>query len=157
LKDKYSSIDVSDSCDAEMLNAIRPNTQPSYVAYLEQPITAEELNAVLKSGGPNKASRADGISRELYIRLWDTMNEDMLGVMNQMYIHKSLTRRHQHGIIDSLPKDKGDITPAGYRPITLKNTDYKLVARIMARHLTPVLQEQITSSQYSFRTRQIHT
>ena len=55
LKDKYSSIDVSDNCFAEMLNAIRPNTQPSYAAYLEQSIMAEELCAALKSGGPNKA------------------------------------------------------------------------------------------------------
>ena len=148
LKDKYSSIDVSDNCFAEMLNAIRPNTQPSYAAYLEQPITAEELYDALKSGGPNKAPGSDGISREFYIRLWDTIREDMLVVMNQMYIHKSMTRRQQHGIIVSLPKDKGDITPGGYRPITLMNTDYKLLARIMARHLTPVFEEQLTSSQY---------
>jgi hypothetical protein len=59
LKDKYSFIDVSDSCVAEMLNALRPNTQPSYAAYLEQPITAEELYAALISGGPNKAPGLD--------------------------------------------------------------------------------------------------
>ena len=127
-----------------MLNAIGPNTPPSYAAYLEQPITAEEFYAALKSGGPNKAPWSDGISREFYIRLWDTIRDDMLGVMNQMYIHNCITRRQQHGIIVSLPKDKGGITPAGYRPITLMNTDYKLLARIMARRLTPVLKEQLT-------------
>jgi hypothetical protein len=68
--------------------------------------------------------------------------------MNKMYIHKSVTRHQHHGIIVSLPKDKGDITPTGYRPITLMNTDYKLLTRIMARRLTPVLEEQLTSSQY---------
>ena len=111
-------------------------------------MTAEELYAALKSRGPNKASGLDGISREFYIWLWDTIREDMLGVMNQMYIHKSMSRRQQHDIIVSLPKDKGDITPAGYRPITLLNTDYKILARIMTRRLTPVLEEQLTSNQY---------
>jgi len=72
----------------------------------------------------------------------------MLQVMNQMYINKSTTRRQQHGIIISLPKNNGDITPEGYRPISLLNTDYELLARIMARSLTPVLEEQLTSSQY---------
>jgi hypothetical protein len=111
LKDKYSCIDVSDSCVAEKLNAIRPNTQHPYAAYLEQPITAEELYAALITGGLNKAPGPDGISREPYIRLWDTIREDMLGVMNQMYIHKSMRRRQQHDIIVSLSKDEGDITP----------------------------------------------
>jgi hypothetical protein len=147
LKDKYP-IDVSDSCVAEMLNAIRRNSSPSYAAYLEQPITAEKLYAALKSGRPNKAPGSDGISRELYIQMWDTIREDMLVIMNQMYIHNSMTRRQQHGIAVNLPKDKGDITPAGYGTITLMNSDYKLLGRIMARRLTPLLEKQLTSSQY---------
>jgi len=148
LKDIYSPIDVSDSRVAEMLNAMPPNTPPSCAAYLEQPITAEELYAALRSGGPNKAPESDGFSREFCIRLWDTIRDDMLGVMNQMYINNSMRRRQQHGIIISLPKEKGDKTPADYRPITLMKTDYKLLARIMARRLTTVLEERLPSSQY---------
>jgi len=59
-----------------------------------------------------------------------------------------MARRQQHGIIVSLPKNNGDITPDGYSPITLMNTDYKILARIMARRLYPVLEEQLMSSQY---------
>jgi hypothetical protein len=59
-----------------------------------------------------------------------------------------MTHRQQHDIIVSLPKDKGGITSAGYRQLTLMNTDYKLLARIMARRLTPVLEEQLPSNQY---------
>ena len=72
----------------------------------------------------------------------------MLSVMNQMYIHKDMTRRQQHGIIVNIPKDTGDITPAGYRPITLMNTDYNLLPRIMARRWTSIFEEQISSSRY---------
>ena len=131
-----------------MLSAIRPITLPSYATYLEQPITAEELYIALKSGVHNKAPGSDGISREFYIRLWDIIREDMLEIMNQMYIHKSMTRRQQHGIIVSLPKNNGDKTPAEYRPITLMNMDYKILYRIMARRLSPVPDEQLTSRQY---------
>jgi len=114
---------------------------------LEQPITAEELDTALKPGGPNKAQGSDGIGREFYIGLWDVVREDMLEIMNHMYTHKSMTPRQQHGIIVSLPKNNGHTTPTGYRPITLMNTDYKKLVSIMARRLTPVL-EELTSSQY---------
>jgi hypothetical protein len=147
-KEKYSPIDVSDKCVEEMLNAVRSNDLSSYVENLEKPITAEELRDALKSGGPNKTQGPHGISREFYVRMWDVISDDILRVMNQMYIHKDITRRQQHGIIVSIPKDTGDITPNGYRPITLMNTDYKLLARIMARRLTPIMAEQISSSQY---------
>ena len=119
------------------------------MAYLEQPITAEELYAALKSGGTNKTPGSEGISREFDIWLWDNIRDDMFGVMNQVNIINSITRRQQHGIIFSLPKDKGDMTSARYRPITLMNTDYKLLARIMGRRLTPVLEEQLELSLYS--------
>jgi hypothetical protein len=148
LKEKYSPIDVADSCIAEMVNAIRPHTQPSYAAHLKQPIAAEELSTAIKSGGPNKSPGSDGIGREFFIKLWDTIRDDMLQVINHMYINKSRTCRQQHGIIVSLPKNNRDLTSARYRSISLMNTDYNLLARIMARRLTPVLEEHLISSQY---------
>jgi hypothetical protein len=68
--------------------------------------------------------------------------------MNQMFLHNSLTNQQKHGIIISLPKNNGDETPDGFSPITLMNTDYKILARIMARRLSPILQAQLTSNQY---------
>ena len=72
----------------------------------------------------------------------------MLEIMNHMFIHKFMTRRKQHGVIISLPKNNGDLAPVGYFPITLMNTDYKILARLMARLLTLVLEEQLSSRQY---------
>jgi len=133
-----------------MVNVIRSHSQPSCVAYLEQPITAAELYTAIKSGGPNKSPGSDGIGREFFIRLWDTIRDDLFQVLNHMYLHKSTKRRQLHGIIVNLPKNNGDLTSAGYRPISLMNTDYKLLARIMARRLTPVLEEHLTSGQYCY-------
>jgi hypothetical protein len=69
--------------------------------------------------------------------------------MNQMFFHKALTQQQKHGIIVNLQKNNGDKTPNRYRPITLMNTDYKILTGKMARRLNPIMQEQITTCQYS--------
>ena len=104
LKEKYSPIHVTDNCLVEMVNVIRSHTQPSCVTYLEHPITAAELYNAIKSGGPNKSPGSDGIGREFFLHLWDTIRDDILQVVNHMYLHKSTTPRQQHGIIVHLPK-----------------------------------------------------
>jgi len=43
-----------------------------------------------------------------------------------------------------LPKTHDSCTPDDYRPITLLNTEYKLLARILARRLRPILADQLS-------------
>jgi len=47
-----------------------------------------------------------------------------------------------------LPKAQGDQTPEDYRPITLFNSDYKILARIIAPRLRPVLVDYLTETQF---------
>ena len=84
LEDKYNPIDFADDCIAEMVNAIRPHTETSCAVQLEQPITEEELSAAIKSRGPNKSPRSDGIECEFFVKLWDTIHDDMLQIMKHM-------------------------------------------------------------------------
>jgi hypothetical protein len=148
MQEKYGPIEVAESCVARMIDALQTTDQSNQATHLEQPITSEELYTAIQSGGRNKAPGSDGIGREFYITHWDTIREDLLEIMNQMFLHKSLTTHQKHGIIISLPKNNGDQTLDGYHPITLLNTDYKILTRIMARRLSTVLEEQLTSSQY---------
>jgi hypothetical protein len=50
-----------------------------------------------------------------------------------------ITPRQKQGVIISLPKKRGTIEPGDLRPITLLNTDYKIVACIFAQRLRPVV------------------
>jgi hypothetical protein len=65
-----------------------------------------------------------------------------------MLLHKKVTPQQKHGIIISLPKSKVDLTPDGYRPISLLTTEYSLLTRIMARCLRHALQDHLHNSQF---------
>lgn len=47
-----------------------------------------------------------------------------------------------------LPKSHDAHTPVDYRPISLLATEYKLLARIMARRLRPIMEDHLRSSQF---------
>jgi len=68
--------------------------------------------------------------------------------MNQIFLHRGIKPQHKHGIIVCLPKSSAEITPAEYRPITLLNTDYKLIACILMQRLRPVLETLLQNSQF---------
>jgi hypothetical protein len=65
-----------------------------------------------------------------------------------MYLDKAITLQQNHGVIICLPKRDGAQTPADYNPITLLSVDYKLLARIIARRLRPLLAEFLQSTQF---------
>lgn len=90
----------------------------------------------------------DGFSLEFYTANWETINTDLLELLNQMFLHRNITPQQKHGIIVCVPKSNGDWTPDGYRPISLFTTEYKLLAQIMARCLRQVLQDHLHNSQF---------
>jgi hypothetical protein len=65
-----------------------------------------------------------------------------------MFINLRLTPRQKQGTIVCLPKHRKPTTPAEFRPITLLNTDYKLLPRIIANRLKQVLEDNISAFQY---------
>ena len=59
-----------------------------------------------------------------------------------------MSAQQKHGVIVCLPKSSDPTTPADFRPITLFNTDYKIMARIIAYRLRPVMEELLHPSQF---------
>ena len=131
------------------LQVVIPLTCPTkYADLLEQPITIKELSSALRSGAKNKTPGIDGFNLEFYIANWDTIKQDILELMNQMFLHKKITPQQKHGIIVCLPKSNCDRTPNGYRPTSLLTTENKLLARKMARRLRHVLKVHLHTSQF---------
>jgi len=110
-----------------------------YIEHLNQPIDIEEIRLALSTGKRQKTPGSDGLDREFYKTHWKTMKDDLRNVLNQMYLNKAITPQQKQGVIICLPKHDRAQKPTDYRPITLLNDDYKLLARILAHRLRPLL------------------
>jgi hypothetical protein len=64
-----------------------------------------------------------------------------------MYVECRTTARHLQGLIVCLPKNAHTKNVDDYRPLTLLNTDYKILARIKANRLSPCLAAILHSNQ----------
>jgi len=90
----------------------------------------------------------DGLGKEFYERNWTLIQDDLRDVLNQMFWDGKITSRQKHGILICLPKPRGNPTPADYCPITLLNSYYKILARMFARRLRPIMEDHLTYTQY---------
>ena len=72
---------------------------------------------------------------------------DLLQLLKHMFQYEYISRQ-KHGVIFCLGKDNGYHIPDGYLPISLLNTKYNILVRIMASCLRPVFGDKLKDSQF---------
>ena len=116
--------------------------------FLDTLINEEELKAVVSKGACNKALGRDGICQEFFKVNWDSIKDEMQALFNQLYLDGRIMEQQKQGIMLCLPKTAVPTTPVDYRPITLLNTDYKILAPFIANQLRPTLSDMLHPSQH---------
>jgi len=112
---------------------------PEMKTELKEIIFLEELGHAITQGKANNAPGHNGICLEVFRTTWDVLKLDLLQIMNHTYIEGITTARHLLGLIVCLPKNVHPKNADDYRPLPLLNNDYKILARIIANRLRPLL------------------
>ena len=125
---------------------------------LEEKITIKELEKALENTKPNKSPGLDGLTYEFYKNLSPKIQKDLIHVMNNTIEKQNLTYLQKIGIITLIPKNGKDLNEIqNWRPITLLNTDYKLLTKIIATRLGQILPDIIDKNQVcSIKGRKIY-
>jgi hypothetical protein len=110
-------------------------------------LTSEELKAAINKGDGNKAPGRDGIGLGLFKSTWDAFTKDWLNLFSQMFTTNNVFEQQKRGVIVFIPKTVMPHQPSDYRQITLLNTDYKILARIMAYRIRHTLEKLLHASQ----------
>ena len=96
-----------------------------------------------------KSPGEDGLPKEIYAILWNVIGEDMLKVFQTVLDRRLLPESCTRGLTRLVPKVVPPVVPevTETRPLTLLNTDYKVISRCLTARERIVMPEVITSRQ----------
>eukprot|EP00253_Pinus_taeda_P010150 PITA_10150 len=127
------------------------------VEALIDPVSAEELEGVLKWFKKDKSPGPDGWTIEFYLAFFDVLGQDLLGVVEESRTTGSIYHAINSTFIALIPKFDSHESFDDYRPISLCNCLYKIISKTIANHIRPILSRSIAPQQFAFlESRQIH-
>ena len=142
------------AAEAEVLDALRTRCTKFEASDAQragsETITAEEVRKAMKGMKPNSAPGVDGIPLEAF-RLHKQATSQLLArLFTAMGTSGMLPADFHLGAITFIFKSGNKSDPANYRPITLLNTDYRILTRILAMRLGPVMGKVIGREQSAY-------
>lgn len=117
----------------------------------DSPINLKEIEEAIKSLKMNKSPGTDGLTSEFYHMFSKNIAPFLFNVFKESINKSFLPPTLCQGLITLIPKPSKNITLLdNWRPITLLNNDYKIIALVLAKRLKGVLPSIIDETQSGF-------
>ena len=148
----YMSKFVYDTPDFEIFHGLdRPLLNEQEQENLERPLDDSEILYALKSCKNNKTPGSDGLPAEFYKVFWQDIKQFLIASYNYTLEEKRLSQTQRQGVITLIPKkDKDVLLVKNWRPLSLLNMDYKLLAKVTGNRIKKVIEKLIHSNQTGF-------
>ena len=115
---------------------------------LKSRITMKEIFKAINNMNTNKAPGTDGIPIEFYLKYWSIIKNEIFEIISSICNGVNLNENQRKGILTLIPKD-GDLDLLKtWRPVSLICCDVKIVAKILARRIGPLLYSLLSENQY---------
>jgi hypothetical protein len=117
----------------------------------DKDITIQETGAALKDLQNGKSPGSDGFTPDFYKFFWPDIGEVVFASIIYASTNKHLSIDQKRGVINLIPKkDKDPRLLKNWRPISLLNTDYKIITKILANRIKKVLPTVINPDQVAY-------
>eukprot|EP00253_Pinus_taeda_P035172 PITA_35172 len=125
--------------------------------HLFDPVSPEELESTIKWFKKDRSSGPDGWTIEFYIAFYELISNDLLRVIEECRETGTMYNAINSTFIALIPKTDSPSSFDDYRPISLCNVLYKIISKIIANRIRPILSRHISPHQFAFlEHRQIH-
>ena len=87
---------------------------------------------------------------DFYKACWKTVKQDILDVVEDSRRSKKVLKALNASFIALIQKQEKSMTPDGFRPISLCNVVYKIISKVIANRLKPLLPTLISEDQTGY-------
>ncbi|CAI5479272.1 unnamed protein product [Closterium sp. Yama58-4] len=124
--------------------------QEGLATFLEADWTEEEVKRAIAAMANNKSPGSDGLPKELFEVHWDLLGGSFMAMARIFQASSSLPGEIKEAVTILLHKKGEKDQLNNYRPITLLNFTYKVLARVIVDRMKLVLHQVISPEQYGF-------
>jgi hypothetical protein len=117
---------------------------------INQEVTEKELHEALFQLHPDKAPGPDGFSAHFYQKCWHIIKRDLLRMIQYVQKSAKLGGNTNSTFLALIPKNLNPSSFSRFRPISLCNVSYKLITKIIANRIKPLLHKLISPNQSGF-------
>jgi len=110
-------------------------------------LSTDELFIALKGLQTGKAPGSDGLPTEFYCTFWEDIGDSLTLVLNEGLRLAILTDSQRESLLRFIYKKDDKRLPKNWCPISLLNTDYKLVSKAITEHLKTVMSSIVHQDQ----------
>lgn len=123
---------------------------PNARAWLSRPFIDEEIHKAIKVINRDKSPGPDGITAGFFQDSWNLVKPEVLKAIKKNFIHSKMLKEINKTYICLFPKKASAKKVEDFRPISLCNTTYKIIAKCLADRLKVFLPELISMNQSAF-------
>lgn len=117
---------------------------------LAGPVSEDEIMQGLRALKPFKALRANRLHAGFFQYFWANVKTAVCGEVTKIFEERVVPEFLNKTLISLIPKTPNPESLSNYRPISLCNTTYKIVSKIVVGRLRPHLDKLICPNQAAF-------
>lgn len=110
----------------------------------------EEVEEAVKNMPNDKAPGPDGFTINFYKACWEIVKTEVWEVVEDSLCSASILKSLNSTFLALIPKEEEANTPTKFRPIFLCNVIYKIISKVIAKRLKPILQGLISEEKLGY-------
>ena len=152
-KSPTSRVRSSEAAEKMFLNSNNVNVlNDEERIYHNEIFSEDEILFTLKSMKNGSSPGLDGLPIEVYKVFWNDIKHFLINCIHDCFLNESLTPSQSQALLCLI--HKGGDNPreliASWRPISLLNSDYKLIAKLLYNRICSVTSKLVHSNQFAF-------